>query len=523
VARAAEARLLRDARRLGVVVKTAAGAARAAGVIALLSAPVRLQAQLPAADSAFGKGDYAAARGAYEHVLARDSTNERALYRLAILDSWDGKLDRSLARFAKVRRLDPRDPDIMLSHAQVLAWAGRTGKSAALYDSVLVRFPDRTDALAGRARATAWSGDLDSAEQLWRAALDRHPDAAELLIGLAQTLYWKGQPELAESYVVRARAVAPEDRTARDLERELRAALRPEVSTSVDGSTDSDMNDVVTQEGTVTTSLSEAVRGTLRAGWRHATDPRLSGKAYGAGGVLIAALGHGAVARAGLGARHIEGALWTPPDSAFSRTILTGELGVGIHPARYATVGVGYSHTPFDETAGLMRKDLTIDAVDLSFDVSPGPGWSVSGGAGGAWFSDANRRLSAVAAVLGRVVRGLQVGPYARIMGYRVSSGTGYFSPDRFSVIEARAVYVWQQRPWGLRADGGVGRQQVFTGAAHQPEWHIGLALSHGWGANNELSLVGSITNSAAATTPGTVPTEGFRYRTLGLRFRQGL
>jgi len=27
----------------------------------------------------------------------------------------------------------------------------------------------------------------------------------------------------------------------------------------------------------------------------------------------------------------------------------------------------------------------------------------------------------------------------------------------------------------------------------------------------------------AAATTPGTVLTEGFRYRTLGLRFRQGL
>jgi hypothetical protein len=108
-------------------------------------------------------------------------------------------------------------------------------------------------------------------------------------------------------------------------------------------------------------------------------------------------------------------------------------------------------------------------------------------------------------------------------MGYRVSTNTGYFSPDRFTVVEARAVYVWQQRPWGVRADGGVGTQQVFKGAARQTEWHLGLAVSRDWGANNELSLVGSITNSAAATTPGTVPTEGFRYRTLGLRFRQGL
>jgi hypothetical protein len=108
-------------------------------------------------------------------------------------------------------------------------------------------------------------------------------------------------------------------------------------------------------------------------------------------------------------------------------------------------------------------------------------------------------------------------------MGYRNNTGTGYFSPDRFSLIEARAVYVWQQRPWGVRADGGIGTQQVFKGAARQTEWHIGVVLSRGWGANNELSLVGSITNSAAATTPGTVPTEAFRYRTLGLRFRQGL
>ena len=505
---------------MGVVVTRAA---RAAGVLALLVVPARLLAQLPTADSAFAKGDYAAARAGYERVLARDSLNERAVYRLAILDSWDGKLVRSLGRFARLRRIDPHDADIMVSHAQVLAWAGRTTASEALYDSVLTRFPDRADALAGRARTMAWSGDLDRAEQLWRTALERHPEDPQLLIGLAQTLYWKGQPELAESYAIHARALAPEDRTARDLERDLRAALRPEVATSVDGSTDSDMNDVITQDGTVTTSLTEAVRGTLRAGWRHATDPRLSGKSFGAAGVLIAALGHGAVARAGLGARHIEGALWTLPDSAFSRTTLTAELGVGVHPARYATVAVGYSHTPFDETAGLMRRDLTIDAVDLSFDVSPGPGWSVSGGAGGAWFSDQNQRLSAVAAILGRLARGLQLGPFARIMGYRNNTGTGYFSPDRFSLIEARAVYVWQQRPWGVRADGGIGTQQVFKGAARQTEWHIGVALARGWGANNELSLVGSITNSAAATTPGTVPTEAFRYRTLGLRFRQGL
>src|SRR5207247_9860993 len=112
---------------------------------------------------------------------------------------------------------------------------GPDGGVRGVVDSVLERFPDRADALAGRARTIAWGGDLDRAEGLWRTALERHPDDPELLVGLAQTLYWKGQPDLAAVYATRARAVAPEDRTARDLARAVRAALRPEIATNVDG------------------------------------------------------------------------------------------------------------------------------------------------------------------------------------------------------------------------------------------------------------------------------------------------
>ena len=73
----------------------------------------------------------------------------------------------------------------------------------------------------------------------------------------------------------------------------------------------------------------------------------------------------------------------------------------------------------------------------------------------------------------------------------------------------------------------GHGAQKAFGAfgappAPHQTEWHVGVSLSRGWGANNEVALVGSITNSAAAATAGVV-TGSFRYRTLGLRFRQGL
>jgi tetratricopeptide (TPR) repeat protein len=284
VARALEARVRGDAGRVGILVTRHVALALGA---ALLVRP--LAAQLPAADQAFQRGDYAAARASYERVLASDSTSQRALYRLAILDSWDGKLVRSLARFVRLRRIDPRDPDIMVTHAQVLAWAGRTAASEALYDSVLARYPDRADALAGRARVTAWGGDLDRAEGLWRTALERHPDDPELLVGLAQTLYWKGQPDLAAVYATRARAVAPEDRTVRDLARAVRAALRPEIATKVDGASDSDDNAFVAQEATISTSLGSDLRGTVHAGWRYATlsdaagNVITSGTSYGGG------------------------------------------------------------------------------------------------------------------------------------------------------------------------------------------------------------------------------------------------
>ncbi len=517
MARAPEARVLRDAGRVGLVVTAAARSRFLAVALAVPGIAGPLWAQLPRAEDAFRRGDYAAARAAYERVLATDSLNVRALYQLAILDSWDGKLARSLARFARLRRLEPKDADVMVAQARVLSWTGKNAQAEALFDSVLARSPARADALAGRARAVAWSGDLDRAEHLWRDALARHPDDAEILVGLAQTLYWEGQPALAEAYAARARRLAPDDRTSRELVRAVRAALRPELSTWADGASDSDDNDFVAQEGRYTTSLGSDFRGTLQAGWRHATDPLREGTSFGGGGFFIAALGHGAVLRAGAGVRRLE------PDSGPARTPLTAQLGLGIRPTRFATASIGYSRAPFDETALLIRRGFMLDAVDLSIDVAPSPHWSLSGGGGGAWLSDGNRRYSAVGAVLARVLPGLQLGPFARVLGYRKTPFTGYFAPDRFSVLEGRVVYAWQRNRWGLRADGGLGAQQVARGAAWQASWHAGLALTRDWGANNEIALVGSITNSAAATSTGGVRTEAFRYRTLGLRFRQGL
>lgn len=487
---------------------------RAVGVVVtamLALSPAPAAGQILRADSAFVAGDFAQARTLYEQVLAADSLNERALWRLALLDSWDNHVDRSLQRFARARRLDPANTDLMVAHARVLSWAGRTGDAVALYDTALTRDSSRVDALAGRAQSVAWAGDLDRAEGLWRSALAGHPDDATLLVGLAQTLYWKGEPGLARAYVDRARAVAPGDASALDLEKVLRAAVRPDVGTSFSGAGDSDGETFYWQDLWLSGPLVGDARGTLTAGWRRSADVSHDNSSYGLAGLVAVPLSTGFGARGGLGARHLSS----------GRTPLTGQLGLSWQPAPFAALGLGYSHAAFDETATLIDSGLTTNNLDFSVDVDPKPTLSISGGSGATWFSDGNRRLYGLLAALDGLGHGVSVGAFGRIMSYRELRPGLYFAPDRFTVVEARAIYNRRRGAWGLRADGGLGSQQITavsgTAGPWQFEWHLAATLSHSWNGG-ELTLQGLYTNSAGSNTVG-----AFRYHSVTLGFHQGL
>src|SRR5207248_392046 len=110
-------------------------------------------------------------------------------------------------------------------------------------------------------------------------------------------------------------------------------------------------------------------------------------------------------------------------------------------------------------TAALIARGLVVDALDWSVDISPSPRWSVSAGGGGAWLSDSNSRYSAVVAVLARVASGVQVGPFARVMGYHLSGPRGYFAPDRF-----------RYRTLGLRFQQGL---LVHHPGYSRPQWLV--------------------------------------------------
>lgn len=470
-----------------------------------------LALQTADADAAFERGDFRAARTAYEQVLGRDSLNVRALYRLALMDSWDGALDRSLERLRRVRRLEPRDPDIGVAHARVLSWAGKYPAAVALYDSVLTAAPGRADALAGRARTVAWSGDLVRAERLWQEALALHPEDAEINVGLAQTLLWRGQAALAEGYAARARQLAPDDRTARDVLDLIRAALAPELATNSDYSHDSDRNDGFTQRASYSVSLGAGRRGALYGSWRRATDLTRSGGSYALGGRLTAPLGQRATARVALG-----GQLLAPNDSIHGT--IAPEIGISVRPSRIMAISLNWRRSFFDETALLIENHLPTHSFDLDVEVAPVPGVTVTLATGGLWVSS-NRRWSAVGAVMVAAAPGLEVGALLRAFGYETAyTGEGYFAPDFFGLFEARARYERRWGRWGVSADGGIGVQQVNRGAAEQSARRARLAVSRRWGAANELSLSAGLSNSAASSATG-----AYRSFVAALQWRQGL
>jgi tetratricopeptide (TPR) repeat protein len=490
-------------------------AALAIGVALLLSR--RATAQLPEAEDAFNRGDFRAARALYDSALALDSLNPRALFRLATLDSWDGKLKRSLARFAVLRRVEPLQPDEMVAQARVLSWSGQIKWAAALYDSVLAIDSTRTDAIAGRVRMVAWGGDLNRAERLWRVALQRHPDDPEILVGLGQTLEWQGEPDLAELYVSRARQLAPSDRQARDLLSQVRAERRPLLRVTSDAANDIEHNSFVAFSGSVTALLRPALQAGLRTTWRANSDPAATSHSSGADAWLVRSFLPRVTLRGGVGVRLLS------PDSGASRSLATVQLGVGVHPKNFLSIGVSYARYAFDETRLLVDSGFVWDEVSVNIDASPSPNVDLSTGLDAAWLSDGNRRLIANSAVMFGVAHGLRVGAYGRILGYRESPSpsASYFAPGKFLLGEGRVVYLWRKPGWWMRTIVGLGAQQVGTGAPTQVEWHGDAAAGHSWRSVDEISLVGSYTNSAQASTATAVSTT-YRYWSVGLRYQIG-
>lgn len=480
------------------------------GTLCLLALATQAAAQTNTADSLWAAGALAAARVEYLRVLHDNPGSVRALYRLGVLASWDGRLDSALALLRDAREVEPGDPDVRLHEARVLTWAGRYREALARYDSLIAEHPKSRDPRFGKAQALAWSGRQAEADRQFLALIAADPKDTEALVALAQLRMWQGRTRDADHYNALALQVAPQDRSARQLRAQVRALRRPRLEIGFGVSRDSDDNTAWWQ--TLRTSLlaGPGLRVFAGVGAFEASDPAQDGTRIS--GEVGATWDFGDLSLLGsLGARKLSS------DLGRDRTSPTTQLGGSYRISPTAGVGAGFAHYSLDETAFLIGGDIDVDELSADGDLQFRPNLTLGVGAGLGFFSDDNSRSSAVVNLSLRLPSRFTAGIFGRGLWYDFR-GVGYFSPDQFLLSEVRGSYTHGFKGLEARVSGGLGLQQSGRGGDSNGEWHAEVRVAKRWSVINEVSLSGGVTNSAISSTTG-----AFHYYTGALMVRLGL
>lgn len=479
-------------------------------VAVLLPATSALAAQAAQGDSAWVTGKFGDAQAAYERELAANPGSVRSLYRLGVLASWRGDLDSALALATRARAVEPSDPDVRLLEARVLGWQGDLKASLARYDSIVAENPDNASAIAGRAQIRAWQGDLASAEAGYRRALSVDSTNADARVGLAQVHFWQGRAAAARVELRPILAADPNNHDAQLLDQAMRLARRSFVEASGGWNNDSDHNTNWWQSLQLTVPLGDVLTVFGSVGLQESKDPVRSADREMTEAGLRLALGK-------VGFTAAAGARRLAPEGGSSRTAASYRASASLTPVSRVVFSGGFAHHPFDETAQLIESGLDMDEAEGAVDLGVTPTTTFTLGGGGAWLSDDNRRYHVLAAITQDLPLHLFIGGYARQMGYDFK-GTGYFSPDRFRILEGRGGWSHDSRLWLARLAGGVGAQQAFRGAGTQAEWHADGMAGRKWGTGNSVALFGGLSNSLEGSVTG-----AYRYRSAGLRVTLGL
>jgi Tfp pilus assembly protein PilF len=424
--------------------------------------------------------------------------------------AWNKQYDAALLSYDSLLAQHPRLREASLGRARTLAWAGRLDEAGAAYRRMLTADPRHREARLGAAQVNAWKGNLELAETEYRRLLAQNSRDVEARVGLGYVYLWQGREAAAGRQAGYALAIDSTHKAGHELRRAARETSRWSVESSANWSNDSDENTSFWQavSGHAPLGRGFAVFGSVNA--LETSDPvreaaRLGGEAgvsLSSGGLLV------------LGAA---GARRLLPEVAADRTAPTYRGRVAYRPSSRIGFSVGYSRLPFDEIAALIERDLDMEMLEGGFDLKPAARLSVFGGAGGLWLNDGNSRTSFVAGANQGIGPRFTVGVFGRTLSYE-RAGIGYFSPDRFSVLEGTLGYAYESRTWLTSVSGGLGAQQVGESGAAQTEWHLEGRIGPRWGSGNRAELFGMITNSAVSSTTG-----AFRYRAAGLTVRLGL
>ena len=186
---------------------------RAMLALVFLCPVVAAQAQ-DRANEAWNSGDQATADSLYSLRLASDSTDARALHRVALIRGWNQQYAASISLFDLLIAFYPLNWEARVDRARVYAWWGRLPRAIAELDRILRDDPSYVPALRARAQFLSWAGEMDNALTTYDRLADIIPEDRTLRRDQALVLAWASRYQESSDAYEAMLADDPEDRDA---------------------------------------------------------------------------------------------------------------------------------------------------------------------------------------------------------------------------------------------------------------------------------------------------------------------
>ncbi len=164
-----------------------------------------------AADSAWDSGDVETAARLYAQRLVADSTDQRALHRMAIIHAWAERYDQSLALFDQLVAIAPENLEGRIDRARTLAWQGDPQAAVAAVEQIIDERPDHLPAYKALAQFASWTGDFEVALLAYDRVLEVAPDDRSIGRDRARVLGWAKRFEQAATAFAALAANDPND------------------------------------------------------------------------------------------------------------------------------------------------------------------------------------------------------------------------------------------------------------------------------------------------------------------------
>jgi len=560
----------RCARLSAVLVMAAALLAGATTLPAVAQDDLRAQAE-----EAWRQERHADAIDLYRRIVEQSPDDAFSKKRLALLLSWNDRLDESIALYREILKANPQDEEAKRELAKVLAWEGQYGESEALLDELLRARPDDPDLLLRRAEVLSWHGKYVESRRGYLVLISRNERVADASLGLGNLSLWEGDLPGAEKWYARALAADHADTRARvgiarswharGLTREAlseldlvppgstgaREASRLREQIAVDTRTsasisfapysDTDDNDLDTwrASGTLFVDPQSIVTATY---FRYEADsncaftalcdpggPLAPGQRFGNHADRILGSYRGRISR-GVSVGGRLGAVRRSFFEGGSSTDLEGAAEVTLYPDVDLSYGFAYSVEPILATAPLIENGIRFDTLSGSASYAFAELWQLRGEISHSWVNDDNGRNAAFGSVGVRLPFGhprTHIVFSSRALAYDENPETGYFSPELLwtNLITATVADETRQRRFYYAADLSFGFQEIKLnpeGLAPGDDGNRGTDRVFGWnllaGVNfsDHLSLEASYGESDMAQQTAT----GFEYRQGFLQLR---